>query len=85
MFCRLCDSLKSSEMKIQALTLLGHVARAQPTWLYTLPDHPLFKDVLKLLKVNLLLDNKSVFINNKLITCIINVLSIISYIRVSVH
>ncbi|XP_019873494.1 hamartin isoform X2 [Aethina tumida] len=53
LFEKLCDSLKSSEMKIQALTLLGHVARAQPTWLYTLPDHPLFKDVLKLLKAEL--------------------------------
>ncbi|CAH0547663.1 unnamed protein product [Brassicogethes aeneus] len=50
LFERLCESLRSSELKTQALILLGHVARTQPTWLYTLPDHNLFKDVLKLLK-----------------------------------
>ncbi|KAG7189794.1 hypothetical protein KM043_017455 [Ampulex compressa] len=40
-----------SGQRIQALTLLGHVARRQPTWLYKLASHALFRDLLKLLKV----------------------------------
>ncbi|XP_012227848.1 hamartin isoform X2 [Linepithema humile] len=51
---RLSDILSksgNSGQRIQALTLLGHIARRQPTWLYKLTSHPLFKDLLKLLKV----------------------------------
>ena len=36
--------------RVQALKLLGHVARRQPTWLYKLANHALFKELLKLLK-----------------------------------
>lgn len=51
---RLSDVLSkpgNSGQRIQALTLLGHVARRQPTWLYKLASHALFRDLLKLLKV----------------------------------
>ncbi|KAL6435574.1 hypothetical protein ACFW04_005493 [Cataglyphis niger] len=41
----------NSGQRIQALTLLGHIARRQPTWLYKLANHALFRDLLKLLKV----------------------------------
>lgn len=41
----------NSGHRIQALTLLGHIARRQPTWLYKLANHALFRDLLKLLKV----------------------------------
>lgn len=37
--------------RVQALTLLGHVVRRHPTWLYKLPNHSLFERLLKLLKV----------------------------------
>ncbi|KAJ8957088.1 hypothetical protein NQ318_007302 [Aromia moschata] len=52
LFDRLCESLRNqkTEIKVQALTLFGHVARSQPTWLYKLQDHVLLKEVLKLLK-----------------------------------
>lgn len=45
------SSKQSSKQKIQALTLLGLIARRQPTWLYKLASHALFRDLLKLLKV----------------------------------
>ncbi|XP_012528539.1 hamartin [Monomorium pharaonis] len=51
---RLSDILSkpgNSTQRVQALTLLGHIARRQPTWLYKLANHALFKDLLKLLKV----------------------------------
>ncbi|XP_077271956.1 tuberous sclerosis 1 protein hamartin isoform X1 [Temnothorax americanus] len=51
---RLSDILSkpgNSRQRIQALTLLGHIARRQPTWLYKLASHALFRDLLKLLKV----------------------------------
>ncbi|XP_044014217.1 hamartin-like isoform X2 [Aphidius gifuensis] len=41
---------EKNEQRIHALTLLGHVARRQPTWLYKLANHQLFKELLKLLK-----------------------------------
>lgn len=38
--------------RVQALTLLGYIACSQTTsWLISLPDHPLFKQILKLLNV----------------------------------
>lgn len=51
---RLSDILSksvNSGQRTQALTLLGHIARRQPTWLFKLTSHPLFRDLLKLLKV----------------------------------
>lgn len=53
---RLSEALSkpgSSSQRIQTLTLLGHIARRQPTWLYKLASHVLFRDLLKLLKVEL--------------------------------
>lgn len=50
MFARFCESLRS-QYKLQGLTLLGHVVRKQPTWLYKVTRHSLFKELLKLLKV----------------------------------
>ncbi|EFN78695.1 hamartin [Harpegnathos saltator] len=51
---RLSDILSKTGncgQRIQALTLLSHIARRQPTWLYKLASHALFRDLLKLLKV----------------------------------
>lgn len=51
---RLSEALSksgSSSQRIQTLTLLGHIARRQPTWLYKLASHTLFRDLLRLLKV----------------------------------
>ncbi|CAK9803346.1 TSC1 [Anthophora plagiata] len=51
---RLSEALSksgSSSQRIQTLTLLGHIARRQPTWLYKLAGHTLFRDLLKLLKI----------------------------------
>ncbi|OAD53452.1 Hamartin [Eufriesea mexicana] len=51
---RLSEALSktgSNSQRIQTLTLLGHIARRQPTWLYKLASHTLFRDLLKLLKV----------------------------------
>lgn len=45
--------MKSQTQKtevVQALTLLGHIVRSQPTWLYKLADHGLLQDLFKLLK-----------------------------------
>lgn len=53
---RLSEALSksgSNSQRIQTLTLLGHIARRQPTWLYKLANHALFRDLLKLLKVEL--------------------------------
>ncbi|XP_026666826.1 hamartin isoform X2 [Ceratina calcarata] len=41
----------SSGQRIRTLTLLGHIARRQPIWLYKLAGHTLFRELLKLLKV----------------------------------
>ncbi|XP_011495436.1 PREDICTED: hamartin [Ceratosolen solmsi marchali] len=41
----------NNEHKVRTLTLLGHIARRQPTWLYKLASHTLFKQLLHLLKV----------------------------------
>ncbi|KAG8232141.1 hypothetical protein J437_LFUL012151 [Ladona fulva] len=49
LFDRLSESLKGSQ-KLQSLTLLGHIVRRQPTWLYKIAQHTLMKDLLKLLK-----------------------------------
>ncbi|XP_034946883.1 hamartin [Chelonus insularis] len=50
---RLSETLtkpSSNNQRVQALTVLGHIARRQPTWIYKLTNHPLFKELLKLLK-----------------------------------
>ncbi|XP_066138262.1 hamartin-like isoform X1 [Euwallacea fornicatus] len=53
LFDRLCESIKNPKtevkVRVQALTLLGYIARSQPTWLYSLPEHALFKQILKFL------------------------------------
>lgn len=41
----------NNEQRLQGLTLLSHIVRRQPTWLYKLANHSLFRDLLKLLKV----------------------------------
>ncbi|XP_015607620.1 hamartin [Cephus cinctus] len=50
---RLTEALAKGDesQRVKALTLLGHVARRQPTWLYKLASHALFRELLKLLKV----------------------------------
>uniref|UniRef100_A0A6P7F9D8 Hamartin n=1 Tax=Diabrotica virgifera virgifera TaxID=50390 RepID=A0A6P7F9D8_DIAVI len=52
LFDRISDSIKGPkvEIKVQALTLFGYVARRQPTWLYKLQEHILLRDILKLLR-----------------------------------
>ncbi|CAH1133007.1 unnamed protein product [Ceutorhynchus assimilis] len=53
LFDRLCDSIRNSKnevkVRIQAFTLLGHIAKSQPVWLYKLPSHPLFREILRFL------------------------------------
>lgn len=52
---RLLDTIRGNtktESKVQALTLLGHVLRKEPPWLYKITEHQLLRDLLKLLKVN---------------------------------
>ncbi|XP_050300814.1 hamartin isoform X1 [Anthonomus grandis grandis] len=53
LFDKLCDSVTNPKtnlkVRVQAFTLLGHIARSQPTWLQKLPDHSLFKEILKYL------------------------------------
>lgn len=50
LFDRIADSLRTP-LKLQALTLLGHIVRRHPTWLYKIVHHPLMRDLLRLLKV----------------------------------
>nr|XP_018900314.1 PREDICTED: hamartin isoform X1 [Bemisia tabaci]XP_018900315.1 PREDICTED: hamartin isoform X1 [Bemisia tabaci]XP_018900316.1 PREDICTED: hamartin isoform X1 [Bemisia tabaci] len=50
LFDRLGEHIRGSS-KVQALTLLGHVVKRQPSWLFKIVNHQLMKDVLKLLKV----------------------------------
>lgn len=49
--CRILDLIKSSN-KQKGLDILGIIVRRQPTWLYHIMQHNLFKETLKLLKVN---------------------------------
>ncbi|KAK9882395.1 hypothetical protein WA026_020917 [Henosepilachna vigintioctopunctata] len=52
LFDRLNESLKrqETELKVKALTLLGHIVRKQPTWIYKIYEHPLMKEILNVLK-----------------------------------
>jgi len=47
---RLVDGLRSTN-RLQALTLLGHVVKRQPTWLIKITNHHLLKELIRLLKV----------------------------------
>lgn len=38
-------------MKIQGLSLLGHIVKSEPAWIYKITNHNLMKELLKLLKV----------------------------------
>ncbi|XP_054274204.1 hamartin [Macrosteles quadrilineatus] len=49
LFNKFCESLRNNN-KINSLTLLGHIVRRQPTWLYKIAKHSLFRDLLRLLK-----------------------------------
>lgn len=37
----------------QAITLFAHIVKHHPSWLYKVANHQLFKDILKLLKVQI--------------------------------
>jgi len=47
---RLGEGLRGTN-RLQALTLLGHVVKRQPTWLFKITSHYLIKELIKLLKV----------------------------------
>lgn len=47
---RLGIGLQSS-YRLQALTLLGHIVKRQPTWLIKITNHFLLRELIKLLKV----------------------------------
>uniref|UniRef100_A0AAU7B972 Tuberous sclerosis protein product-1 n=1 Tax=Pyrrhocoris apterus TaxID=37000 RepID=A0AAU7B972_PYRAP len=46
---RLSDTLRGSN-KLSALTLLGHIVRKHPSWIYKIAGHAVFKDLIKVLK-----------------------------------
>ncbi|XP_069705374.1 hamartin isoform X2 [Periplaneta americana] len=50
LFDRLSESLRGPS-KLQALTLLGHIVRRHPAWIFKIAQHTLLKELLKLLKV----------------------------------
>lgn len=52
LFDRLNESIKrqETELRVKALTLLGHIVRKQPTWIYKINEHPLMKEILMVLK-----------------------------------
>lgn len=52
-FDKITDSLKSSAIRMQALTLLGYVVRKQPSWLHKIANHPLMGIFLKILKTEM--------------------------------
>ncbi|CAG0884668.1 unnamed protein product [Darwinula stevensoni] len=51
LFDKLSDCLRHASLRSEALSLLSHVVRRQPSWLYKISQHSLLKDLLKLLKV----------------------------------
>uniref|UniRef100_T1HA06 Uncharacterized protein n=1 Tax=Rhodnius prolixus TaxID=13249 RepID=T1HA06_RHOPR len=65
-FDRILESLRGP-LKLQALTLLGHVVRKNPTWLYKIANHPLLKELLRLLKT----EKEVISLMNALLTVII--------------
>lgn len=46
--------MKQQSTKLQALTLLSHLVKGQPTWLFKITQHNLFKELIKILKVGFL-------------------------------
>lgn len=50
LFDRLSETMRGA-CKLQSLTLLGLIARRNPTWLYKISSHSLLKELLRLLKV----------------------------------
>ncbi|XP_063230787.1 hamartin [Bacillus rossius redtenbacheri] len=52
LFDRLLEMLKGSS-KLQALTFLGQIVHGQPPWLYRITQHPLFKELVKLLRTEM--------------------------------
>uniref|UniRef100_A0A1B6DIZ6 Hamartin n=1 Tax=Clastoptera arizonana TaxID=38151 RepID=A0A1B6DIZ6_9HEMI len=51
LFDKLSENIRLGPTKLQALTLLGHIVRRQPTWLYKITNHSIFKELLKLLRM----------------------------------
>ncbi|VVC28745.1 Hypothetical protein CINCED_3A011113 [Cinara cedri] len=49
LFDKLGNGLQSAN-RLQALTLLGHIVKRQPTWLIKITNHYLLKELIKLLK-----------------------------------
>ena len=49
-FDKVFECLKNPQSRLNILTLLGHVVFRQPTWLYKISQHPLLKEVLRILK-----------------------------------
>lgn len=50
-FDKVFECLKNThQSRLNILTLLGHVVYRQPTWLYKISQHPLLKEVLRILK-----------------------------------
>lgn len=52
-FDRLADWIHGPN-KNQAITLFGHIVKKHPSWLHKVATHPLFNNILKLLKVSTL-------------------------------
>lgn len=49
-FDRLLEWLRQGSHKLPALSLLGHIISKHPTWLYHVEAHPVFREMLKILK-----------------------------------
>ncbi|KAI4469373.1 hamartin [Holotrichia oblita] len=56
LFDKISESIKCSKderdekKRIQGLSLLGHIVRSEPAWVYKITNHSLMKELLKLLK-----------------------------------
>ncbi|CAH1390368.1 unnamed protein product [Nezara viridula] len=49
LFDRLSDTLRGPN-RLAGLTLLGHVVRRHPSWIYKIASHSIFKDLIRILK-----------------------------------
>ncbi|XP_014276292.1 hamartin isoform X2 [Halyomorpha halys] len=49
LFDRLSDTLRGPN-RLSGLTLLGHVARRHPSWIYKIASHSVFRDLIRILK-----------------------------------
>ncbi|XP_059612459.1 hamartin isoform X2 [Phlebotomus argentipes] len=72
-FDRIAEHLRASD-KVSALTLLSLIIPRHPTWLFRVTAHPLWKDLLKLLKTEM--DIVPVF---SALLCVITLLPMIPY------